>query len=318
MPVPHRQVFHTTDRDQAGEYLVKMYGPSARMTGRETGYSFRHTRLDAGAFAIDSSGQTDEIAYTVGPLPTVLIGHPRTMVMDFRSGGVDHRFGPGEVFLASADPDGEPFGAHWGDGEMQAVTVPFPLLSQVAGTGPIRFTDLRPVTPAAARHLSRTIDYVAESLRTVPPLAGTPLVVATAGQSLAAAVLTAFPNTALDEPTVKDRRDAHPRTLRRAVSFIESEAHRDITVADIAAAAHVTVRALQYAFRRHLGITPTEYLRRVRLDHAHRELLAADPTSGATVTEVAARWGFLHPGRFAHYYRRAYGRSPQRTHHDDG
>ena len=61
------------------------------------------------------------------------------------------------------------------------------------------------------------------------------------------------------------------------MTFIEENAHADITVADIAAAASVTVRAIQLAFRRHLDTTPLEYLRRVRLGHAHRDLLAADP-----------------------------------------
>ncbi len=55
------------------------------------------------------------------------------------------------------------------------------------------------------------------------------------------------------------------------------------------------------------------YLRQVRLHHAHQELLASDPTTGATVTEIAARWGFFHPGRFAHYYRHTYGQPPTRT-----
>ncbi|MGN5382482.1 helix-turn-helix domain-containing protein [Streptomyces lasalocidi] len=55
------------------------------------------------------------------------------------------------------------------------------------------------------------------------------------------------------------------------------------------------------------------YLRRVRLAHAHRDLLAADPHSGATVGGVAARWGFAHPGRFAALYRTVYGISPAET-----
>ncbi len=52
---------------------------------------------------------------------------------------------------------------------------------------------------------------------------------------------------------------------------------RDIGLSDIAAAVGVTPRSVQYTFRRHLGTTPLEYLRRVRLDRAHRDLQAADP-----------------------------------------
>jgi transcriptional regulator GlxA family with amidase domain len=105
---------------------------------------------------------------------------------------------------------------------------------------------------------------------------------------------------------------AQPQTLRRAIAFIHENAHRDIGLSDIAAAINVTPRSVQYTFRRHLGTTPLEYLRRVRLDRAHRDLEAADP-SIATVMEIAGRWQFGHPGRFSIAYREAFGRPPSRT-----
>ncbi|MEV7027004.1 helix-turn-helix transcriptional regulator [Kitasatospora sp. NPDC093558] len=112
--------------------------------------------------------------------------------------------------------------------------------------------------------------------------------------------------------TLTDRTDATSATLRKAIAFIETNAEREITLADIAAAAFVTPRALQYAFRRHLDTTPLAHLRRVRLDAAHRDLLAADP-GATTVTEIAMRWGFAHPGHFAGLYRDAYRRTPSDT-----
>ncbi len=102
--------------------------------------------------------------------------------------------------------------------------------------------------------------------------------------------------------------------MRRAVAFVEANADQDIGLVQIAAAAYVTPRALQYAFRRHLDTTPLAFLRRVRLDAAHRELLAADPR-GTTVTEIAMRWGFAHPGRFAAHYRNTYRTAPGTTLH---
>ncbi|MFD8458408.1 helix-turn-helix domain-containing protein [Streptomyces antimycoticus] len=54
------------------------------------------------------------------------------------------------------------------------------------------------------------------------------------------------------------------------------------------------------------------YLRRVRLAHAHHSLATADRET-ATVTEIATRWGFFHPARFAALYRETYGRSPSAT-----
>ena len=68
-----------------------------------------------------------------------------------------------------------------------------------------------------------------------------------------------------------------PPILRDAVSFIQDNADADIGLEDIAAAVNVSPRSVQYAFRRNLGTTPLEYLRRVRLDRAHRDLKAADP-----------------------------------------
>src|SRR5262249_34498562 len=161
--------------------------------------------------------------------------------------------------------------------------------------------------------LWRTSDFVRATF--AQPEAGShSLLVDSAARLLAASVLTAFPNTALTDPTIEDRRDAHPDTLRRAVAFIAENAHTaitiaDIRIADIAAAAYVSVRAVQLAFRRHLDVTPLEYLRRVRLDLAHRQLLAADPERD-TVAAVAYQWGFPSPSRFAAYYRAAYGVLP--------
>lgn len=96
------------------------------------------------------------------------------------------------------------------------------------------------------------------------------------------------------------------------MSFIHENADGDIGLAEIAAAANLTPRAVQYMFRRHLGVTPMEYLRRVRLDLAHRDLQAANPAVD-TVNSIAGRWGFAHAGRFSVAYRRAYGMPPSAT-----
>ncbi|HEX3546356.1 MAG TPA: helix-turn-helix transcriptional regulator [Mycobacterium sp.] len=103
-----------------------------------------------------------------------------------------------------------------------------------------------------------------------------------------------------------------PPLLRRAVAFIHDNAHGDIGLMDIAAATSVTPRSVQYMFRRHLGTTPLEYLRRVRLDRAHRDLQNADPAN-ETVMAIACRWGFTHAGRFSTEYKRVYGTVPSRT-----
>jgi AraC-like DNA-binding protein len=104
-----------------------------------------------------------------------------------------------------------------------------------------------------------------------------------------------------------------PAVLRRATAFIEEHSERPLTVGQIAAAAGVGIRGLQIAFRRHLEVTPMTYVRRVRLDRVHRELLTGDPHDGVTVQAVARRWGFVNLGRFAAEYRSEYGVPPSET-----
>jgi AraC-like DNA-binding protein len=49
------------------------------------------------------------------------------------------------------------------------------------------------------------------------------------------------------------------------------------TVAELARLADVSVRALQAIFHRHTGLAPMAYLRDLRLDRAHEDLLRARP-----------------------------------------
>ncbi|MFF2149607.1 AraC family transcriptional regulator [Kitasatospora sp. NPDC058190] len=102
--------------------------------------------------------------------------------------------------------------------------------------------------------------------------------------------------------------------VRRAKAFCEEHVHEPVSVADIALAARTSLRSLREGFRVHLNTTPLAYLRQLRLDHAHRDLLAiADGRAEGTVTDVACRWGFTHLGRFSAVYRKSFGQSPSET-----
>jgi transcriptional regulator GlxA family with amidase domain len=85
-----------------------------------------------------------------------------------------------------------------------------------------------------------------------------------------------------------------------------------ITVLELAQGAGVGIRALEYAFREVMKTTPSAYLRLHRLNRVRQDLLAADPQVN-TVTEVASRWGFAHPGRFSVGYRALFREKPSET-----
>lgn len=180
-----------------------------------------------------------------------------------------------------------------------------------AGEG-LRFTAPAPRSAAAARQWRTTHAYVRAEARANPELPRQPLVVGALARLLAATALSTFPHTGRVEPDPVDRRSACPAVLRRAVAFVEEHAEQDVTTADIARAAHVSVRAVQLTFRQHLQTTPTSYLRGVRLERAREELRAADPES-TTVAAVAARWGFLSASSFAAHYRGTFHELPSQT-----
>lgn len=103
-----------------------------------------------------------------------------------------------------------------------------------------------------------------------------------------------------------------PRTLKRARDYIHAHAHERITLEDLAAHAGCSYRSLQIIFQKALGVSPMEYLKRVRLDGVRRDLLSVDHEQ-MTVAEVARQWGFLHMGRLSHLYKKQFGVLPSDT-----
>ncbi|MFE6847342.1 helix-turn-helix domain-containing protein [Streptomyces sp. NPDC057686] len=312
---PGGERFRTNDVDVARDWLKAAYGTSLRMKTPAPHSSFRYTRTAAGPVSLSTLSLPTDYAYATGPLGAVAITHVISGRMARECADDVTEAGPGDV-LAISQPH-LPYAGRVHAAELQAVTLPLALLEQLAGrmpggtAHPLRFTRFTPVSEALAAQWKRTVAYVEESVLALP-VESEPLVIDAAARMLAATALTAFPTNARPEPVLADTRDATTETVRRAVAFIESEPDAEIGLVEMAAAAGVTPRALQYAFRRHLGTTPTAYLRRVRLALAHADLLAADP-SRDTVTAIAHRWGFHHHGRFSALYRAAYGGPPRRT-----
>ncbi|WP_143286809.1 AraC family transcriptional regulator [Burkholderia ubonensis] len=102
-----------------------------------------------------------------------------------------------------------------------------------------------------------------------------------------------------------------PACVKRAIAFIDEHAGQPLTLSDIAAAAHCSVRTMQRAFHQWRDIGTMRYLKEVRLQHARAALQAPDET--ASITEIATRWGFGHLGQFAADYRQAFGERPSDT-----
>jgi AraC-like DNA-binding protein len=316
-PVPARRVTVAASLEAATEVLSRTYG-SVRIGAREPWRGIRLEESELGPVRLhELTLAVDFDAVGNGP-QSLVFGELTSGRFRQSSEGGDRHYQPGDLFFAGQP--GHAYTATIKDASLRLAVIDPALTAQVAAVAParrpapVRFTGYHPVSPQAASQWTATCAYL-RGLVASPQAAGSPLVMASAARLLVAATLAAFPNDALTEPTAQDDRDGTPATLRRAVAFIDAHAHEDIALADIAAAARVTIRAVQLAFRRHLGTTPSSYLRQVRLDHAHRQLMAADPESDS-VTAVSYQWGFPSPSRFAAYYRDAYGVPPSRTLHN--
>lgn len=317
---PERSRIEISDSADADEYLDDAYGVSLRLRRRRTepreGVLLSHARTSFGPFAVDEIYLAGEVGAAPDPMDAIVAVWPSAGNISSQCDGLTGDARAGDIALVS-QPD-RPHRASTEDLRATTVLLDPSVMAGVASGLPeghapmrIRFTDFRPVDAAAAKLWKDTVRFVATSLLADDAIA-TPLVIGQAGRMLAAVTLSTFPNAATAPPNPHDRTDAKPVLLRRAMDYIDANAANDIALADIAEAVHVTPRAVQYMFRRHLETTPLQYLRRLRLHHAHQELLAADHLH-ATVTEIAAKWGFAHTGRFAVLYRQTYGQSPHTT-----
>ncbi|MGP4055847.1 helix-turn-helix transcriptional regulator [Mycobacterium sp. 4D054] len=305
---------HTLEATE--DFLVRAYTKMSITAGEGERAAARIDRRWLGPVNYDELRLDFHMSYDAAPLGKICLCrvHEGCIEEDF-IGEPQDVFAPGDVTLLS--PPELPYSGRVCEATYDLTMFDTTLLDRVAApergraAAPLRLLDHRPVSAQAEQQLNAAIEFVRTVVHSDGP-EPTRLVASTTASMLAATVLAAFPTNAATEPTSADRNEAKPPLVRRAASYIESNADSDIALADIAESIHVTPRALQYMFRRHLDMTPMEYVRRVRMDHAHRELVKADP-GDTTVQIVAARWGFAHTGRFASMYREAYGRNPSDT-----
>lgn len=111
---------------------------------------------------------------------------------------------------------------------------------------------------------------------------------------------------------VKDDISARlPARYRRAYQFMLAQAHQpSLSITDVANVIGVSERALQLAFKEHIGLSPREVLRRHRMQKIREDLQEA---TGAGVMEVAMKHGIKNRTALTAGYRRYYNETPSKT-----
>jgi AraC-like DNA-binding protein len=167
------------------------------------------------------------------------------------------------------------------------------------------------MTTSCGRSLLSAVEFMARELDRPGGIAEMPI----AREQLETFVLTELLSAAPHPYTSELARpaDTVPRSRRTPViEYMEMNADEALTPQELARVGCMSVRTLHATFQAELGVSCMAYLRRLRLDHVRTELLRAG-RGDIRVTDVAMRWGFFHPSRFAQQYRERFGELPSDT-----
>ncbi|NKB37711.1 MAG: LLM class flavin-dependent oxidoreductase [Gammaproteobacteria bacterium] len=127
---------------------------------------------------------------------------------------------------------------------------------------------------------------------------------------LLSSILTEMPHTY--SQIYQDYSEAGiPDKIVHVKDYISSNFHEPISLRDLAVIAQSSIRSLQMAFKKELGLTPSVYIRNMRLDHAYR--LLSQTGENISVTDAAFASGFTHPGKFSQYYKFRFHQLPSDT-----
>ena len=105
----------------------------------------------------------------------------------------------------------------------------------------------------------------------------------------------------------KEPQDVKEIYLDKAVGFLRTNYHTELTVNDIAAAANISAKYLYKLFLSQYGMSPHRYLNEVRMERAKELLLRG----GLSISQVATSCGYPDPLYFSKVFRRVAGVAPR-------
>ena len=307
------------DAEEAGAVGSRLFYPQQlSVLGRPRGFAMTLRGARLGPVFLGENSFDADVRISCGELSTSYhVNMPLEGRLASRHRGTDVEATPERAALYG--PLGETVLSRWESGcrqlcvKIERGAVDAALAAHLGRevVGPVTLDPSLDLRHGAGRSWAQLARMINEQLRQPDSLLYQPMVAAPLAHGLLTGLLTAASHelrAALASPAPA----AQPPMLRRAIDYIEAHATLPITTADVAAHCNMSVRALQEGFARHLGQTPTHYLRAVRLRGAHHDLLTSSPFE-STVATVSHRWGFTHLGRFAAAHQAAFGELPSTT-----
>ena len=127
------------------------------------------------------------------------------------------------------------------------------------------------------------------------------------------AVTADIASPAPSQPNSDDVSTRLPAKYRRAYRYMmEHLDQRDLSVRELAAHIGVSERAIQAAFKTYLGLSPSELIRRQRMERIRGELTREDGVV-TSVLDAAHKWGIQHRSTLINGYRKTYNEAPSET-----
>ncbi|CAB4713040.1 unannotated protein [freshwater metagenome] len=310
-------LFRTTHLDEARSEVARVFCPHALTTvGREEKLNTVHNRITLGDVTLNYLDYGAEVRITPGELNSFyLIQIPLGGSADITCG---KEMLHSTINMASIPNPLEKLDMVWHSGNPQLMvyinrTTLEKRLEDLIGREihvPVRFDLGMDLTTQKAKSWQRLVDTLVSD-------------VDRGGLTMHTGIRNQFQDLIITGLLLSQRHNysesigtsvepAAPRSVRLAMAACESNPQEPLTVTDMARIAGVSIRSLQDGFKKYVGMSPTDYLRNVRLSRVREELLSGRGFE-SSIAEVAFAYGFTHLGRFAKTYHERFGELPSET-----
>jgi AraC-like DNA-binding protein len=103
-------------------------------------------------------------------------------------------------------------------------------------------------------------------------------------------------------------RESHIERISRAIEWIRTHYDQPMQIDNLAAMVHMSNSAFHHHFKIITAMTPLQYQKTLRLQHARQLMI----TANLDATHAAVQVGYASPSQFSREYRRLFGESPSR------
>jgi AraC-like DNA-binding protein len=306
-------VFQTDQLDEARSYMTRVFRPhDLSLVRGAAGLSMRHEQLSLGATSIHWLEYGSTVQMTSPEMGGFYLFQLNLQGdCTVRQGSAEATVATGHAYAVNPT---RPLTKSWSaDCRQLIVRVDRPALDRLLQrelgvdlTKPLEFSFQPVPLSGAAAALIRTV-VAFRSADTEVGWVPHSRIVRHAEAMLMSMLLSGFQHSYTDD-FGRAAAACAPAYVRRVEDFIHASAREVTGMEEMVAVAGVSSRALYNGFRQFRNTTPMAYLKAVRLDMAHAELLR--PQSGESVTAIALNCGFSHMSKFARDFRARFGYRP--------